>query len=946
MASHSNLTALACSAFLAATPAAYAQTPPAGQTGRVSGRITDKATGEGVYGALIIVAGTAKAVPADADGSYALDLAPGTYTLNVNSVGFKPQRFENVVVTAGQAVSLSAALQDNTAALGTVAVVGQKQTGTDVSLIKDLKQSEVVVSGVSAEQIVKTQDRDAAEVVKRIPGVTIQDSRFILVRGLSERYNTVMLNEAIAPSSEADVRAFSFDALPASAIDRILVFKSASPELPGDFAGGVVKVYTRNSATQNATVFNISSGYRAGTTLGTMLTSERSKTDFLGYDTGLRTMPGAFPQALGELSIEERVAAARQLSGGSWAPRRITAQPDLRLALGVTRVLDWGSAQVTTVTAATYSNTHEQVQIERASYEGFDAGQGRSTEAFHYFDERGTQNTRLGLIHNWSAQLNSRNKLEFRNLFNQLGANQVTVRKGFNYAEGTEVGEAVGLRYESRAIYSGQLQGTHDLADDRTTLTWTTGYSYTNRRQPDYRQYSYSRTIGDVDRPYTIGISSSPNTREGGRFFSTLTEHTVMASGQWERRFGADSAATPEQQPKVRAGFYAERKNRAFDARWPAFTKARFDTFDSNLLTLPIDEIFAPQNLNATTGFALSEGYTPSNHYTAGNTLGAGYLSGVLPVGARVLLTGGVRVEAYQQRLTSAIAQGPVTVDTLLVAVLPSVNATYNFSPRTLLRLAASKTLNRPEFRELAPFNFYDFEQNANIQGNPGLKPARIYNADVRYEFYPTPGELVSLGVFGKQFLNPIEKLIKPSGSLVYTYENTLRAWSAGVELEARQTFAQLTQSPLLQHFGLTLNASLIASRVTLTADQSRVQRSGRALQGQSPYIVNTGVFFQDDESGWLASVLYNVAGPRIFAVGSISQDPDIYERPRHQLDLTVAKRFGAHLEVKAGVQDLLNQRVQLTQDTNTDGQLTGIDENIARYRRGQYSTLGLTYRF
>lgn len=939
---HANV--LAFSAFLAAVPAAYAQTPAPAATGRITGKITDKATGEGVYGALVIVAGTSKAVPADADGSYSLELAPGTYTLTINSVGFKPQKVENVVVKANQTTTISAALQDNNTSLGTVAVVGQKQTGTDVSLIKDLKKSEVVVSGVSSEQIVKTQDRDAAEVVKRIPGVTIQDSRFVIVRGLVERYNTVMLNDAIAPSSEADVRAFSFDALPSSAIDRILIFKSGAPELPGDFAGGVVKVYTRNSALQNATVVNVIGGFRAGTTGQSFWSSERSDTDFLGFDNGLRSMPGAFPKTLNGLTTQQRVEAARQLST-SWAPRRLTAAPDLRFSLGLTRVFDWGSAQITTLTTASYSNTYEQVSVQRNGYENFEAALGRSRQAFNYQDERGTQNTRLSVVHNWSARLNPRTKIEFRNLFSQIGTNQVTVRRGFNYAQEEEQGQAVGLRYDSRTIYSGQLQGTHDLADDRTTLTWTAGYSYTNRRQPDYRQYAYTRAVNTTDA-FTLGIPNSADPRNGGRVFTDLQEHTPMVSGQWERRFGTDSTRLPEQQPKLRAGFYAEQKNRAFEARWPGFTKANFDQFDSSIQLLPIDQAFGLANINTTTGVALSESFNPANTYDVANTLTAGYVSGALPIGESLTLSGGARVEAYRLNLTSAIDAGPVRLDTLQLALLPSVNATWNFTPKSLVRVAASRTVNRPEFRELAPFVFFDFEQSAEIQGNPRLQPARIYNADVRYEFYPTPSELISVGVFGKQFYSPIERLIVPSPSLVYNIQNTDRAWSAGVELEARQTFAHLSANPVLQRFGLTLNASLIASRVQLTPEQQKVQVSNRRLQGQSPYIVNTGIFFQNDENGWLASALYNVAGPRIFAVGSISQDPDIYEMPRHQVDLTVAKRFGTHIEVKAGVQDLLNQRVQFTQDTNTDGRITGIDENIARFRRGQYSTLSFLYRF
>lgn len=936
------LSLLCCSLAL---PVAHAQsTTTSSANGLIEGRILDKATREGVFGAMVIAAGTDRAAPADAEGRYHLPLPAGTYTIKVASVGFKSQDFPNTRVGAGQTTMLDVTMIDQGTQLGTVSVVGQKQTGTEVGLITDLKKSEVVVSGISSEQIVKSQDRDASEVVKRIPGVTIQDSRFILVRGLAERYNTVMLNDAIAPSSEADVRAFSFDALPSAAIDRILIYKSAAPELPGDFAGGVVKVYTRNSAAQNATVVAVSGGHRLHTTFSKLLTSAHSGTDFLGFDNGLRSMPGAFPKSLGDLPVQERVEASRQLSS-NWSPQQRTAAPDLRLSLGVTRVFDWGATQITTVTAAMYSNTYEQVAIKRFNYENFDPALGRSTQQFAYADQRGTQNTRLGVVHNWAARFNNRNKIEFRNLFNQLGSNQVSVRRGFNYGEFNEVGEAVGLRYESRSMYSGQLQGTHDLADDRTTLTWTAGYAYTNRSQPDYRQYAYSRPLDSPTAPFTINIGNSPNPRAGGRFFSDLNEHTVMSSGQWERKFGADTLDA-DARPKLRAGFYAEQKNRDFAARWPAYVPARFDTFNAELLKLPIDQIFAPENINSTTGFALSEISKPSYKYQASNTLVAGYVGGVLPVGPHLNLTGGVRVETYRQYLKSGKDSGPVKVDTLQLAVLPSVNATWNFTKKSLVRVASSVTVNRPEFRELAPFNFYDFDQNAEIQGNPALKPARIYNADVRYEFYPTPGEIVSLGVFGKQFVNPIEKLVLPSGSPIYNFQNTRSAWSAGLELEARQTFAQLSPSPVLQRLGLTLNASLIASRVRLNEAQSRIQQSSRPLQGQSPYIINTGLFYQDDESGWLATLLYNVAGPRIFAVGAISQDPDIYEMPRHQVDFTVGKRFGQHLEVKGGVQDLLNQRVRLVQDTDTNGKITGVDEDIASFRRGQYSSLSVTYRF
>ncbi|RZK92942.1 MAG: TonB-dependent receptor, partial [Hymenobacter sp.] len=263
-----------------------------GQQGAIVGKVTDKQTGEGAIGATVLVTGTVQAAPVQPDGGYRLALAAGTYSITITYVGYKTQTLPGIVVRAGQTTSLNAALEPSATSLNEVTVTGVKQTGTEVALIQDLKKSEVVVSGVSSDQIVKTLDRDASEVVKRIPGVTIQNNNFIVIRGLAERYNTVLLNDALTPSSEVDTRSFSFDILPSSVIDRVLIFKSAAPELPGEFGGGVVKVYTRSSVLENTTSFTLSGWNRAGTTFANgYQQSSRSGTDWLGFDNGMRKAP-------------------------------------------------------------------------------------------------------------------------------------------------------------------------------------------------------------------------------------------------------------------------------------------------------------------------------------------------------------------------------------------------------------------------------------------------------------------------------------------------------------------------------------------------------------------------------------------------------------------------------------------------------------------------------
>src|SRR6476661_7595185 len=263
------------------------------QQGAIVGKVTDKKTGEGVIGATVLVTGTTQAAPVNVDGSYTLPLAPGTYNITMTYVGYKPLSFTGIEVRSKQNTTLNAVMEENATALTEVTVTGVKQTGTEVALIQDLKKSEVVVSGMSNDQIVKTLDRDAAEVVKRIPGVTVQNNNFIVIRGLAERYNTVLLNDALTPSAEVDTRSFSFDILPSSVIDRVLIFKSGAPELQGEFGGGVVKVYTKNSVLENSTSLTLSGWSRSVNTFqSTFLQSDHSSTDFLGFDNGQRKLPG------------------------------------------------------------------------------------------------------------------------------------------------------------------------------------------------------------------------------------------------------------------------------------------------------------------------------------------------------------------------------------------------------------------------------------------------------------------------------------------------------------------------------------------------------------------------------------------------------------------------------------------------------------------------------
>ncbi|MDB5263492.1 MAG: hypothetical protein JWQ14_2775 [Adhaeribacter sp.] len=924
--------------------------PAFSQTGILAGRIIDKTTQEPIIGATVAVTGTTQGATTDYEGRFRISLAPGTFDLSATYVSYKPLILPKVQVTAGNITTLNITMEESATALAAVTVTGARQTNTDISLINEIRKSNIIVSGMSAEQIVRAQDRDAAEVVKRIPGITIMDNRFIVVRGLSERYNSVMLNDALTPSSEVDVRAFSFDILPTSVIDRVLIYKSPAPELPGDFAGGAIKIYTKNTVNENATTFGISTSYRGGTTFENFNSYEGSKTDFLGFDNGTRKLPGSFPGTTAfqsNLSNTQKAQLGKQLPN-IWKFKTTTAAPDLRINFGLNRKFLLGNKKLSSISAISYSNARQNLFITRNNYTRYVPERAKEVN-WSYKDELSGQTTRVGILQNFSLILNDRNKLEFRNLFNQTGIDEATIRNGRQLDFFEEEEKNYFLRYESRSIITSQLQGTHASADDKNIITWNAGFNYINRQEPDLRRVRTTRQVGDEGtfEPVIPTATSSP--ANAGRFYSDLAEKGFIAGGQLEHVFGDADSVQKESNLRLKAGFYAERKDRRFDSRYFGYLFPFGSTADREAITSqPIDQTFSPQNLDATNGIILDELTRINDRYSAANTLGAAYLSLAKSIN-KFTLYGGVRGEYNYRQLTAADFSGNANVDDPRFYLLPSLNTSYNFNQRSLLRLAYGMTINRPEFREQASFSYYDFIENASIRGNNALKTATIHNLDMRYEFYPSPAELLSVGVFYKKFFNPIETIIQPgSGSNpIYGFSNADKATNLGVEAEVRKALISISESRFIQNHSLVLNASYIHSRVDLGNNTDvAVQDRKRALMGQSPYIVNGGLYFQDDEKGWQYALLYNVLGKRIYRVGSADTNPTVYEMPRHVIDLSVTKNFKNGLQLKAGVQDLFNQSFRFIQDTDLNGKITGFDDTIRNFNKGAYSTIGINYNF
>jgi TonB-dependent receptor len=401
----------------------------------------------------------------------------------------------------------------------------------------------------------------------------------------------------------------------------------------------------------------------------------------------------------------------------------------------------------------------------------------------------------------------------------------------------------------------------------------------------------------------------------------------------------------------IKGGFYLENKDRIFSSRNLGYAIANFMNFDYTMIYQPYDQILNNANINSTTGLTLDEDTRGADKYIAQNDLLATYLMTNIPY-KNWNITAGVRREDNRQSLQSAdITGNPIEANIDSVVYLPSLNVSYNLSKKTLLRFAYGKTINRPEFREMAPFSFYDFDNNFIISGNPNIQFSTIKNIDLRWEHYPSTNEVVSAALFYKQFENPIEQYFVPGvgsgGTRSFMPGNALAATSYGAEIDVRKSMGEWINKPFAKNLVVVANGSYIVSNIELSAASIETGLNpNRPMVGQSPYIVNTGLYYDNDSTGWQVSALYNVIGPRIAIVG-IPGVPEAYEMPRNVIDLTVAKNFDNGLGVRFGIQDLLNATSFMIQDANGDGKLNvDNDQVIQRFNRGTYFTMGIQYKF
>lgn len=931
--------------------------------GDIKGIIKDGKDGSPLIGVVVNIKNTTTAAVSDVDGKYELTgLKDGKYELIFSLISYKKET-KTVVLEGGNSVDLNIDLQvEGSKELKTVNVTGTRVTRTENAVLMEIKKSMSIVSGISAAQIGKTMDRNAAEVVRRVPGVTIQDDRFIIVRGLSDRYNTVWLNDAGTPSSETDKKAFSFDMIPSGLIDRILIAKTPSPELPGDFAGGMIKIYTTSLPDKNEFSAGIQTNYRAGST-GTSFNYEpHSSTDKFGYDDGKRELPKVIPSEKFNTNSNNIDAISKSFPNDNWVLKNKKLGPDMRFNMAASNIFKLNKVRLSNTFGLSYSSVSTNYNIDRQNWDS------TITENYHYKDLESKTRVSVGLLENIGIAFGN-SKIEFKNLYSQIGESKVVFRKSMTDSMFTndEIGYATS--YESKATYCSQLTGIHKSKSDKWVYNWTIGYNDLFKNTPDTRRLMYNRSQSGgsrrSDSVYYAQVSAAGDPAQGGgMYFAQLHEHIYSFSHNFTYKAKVKSFPFD-----INVGNYIEYRSRLFESREFAYgyksSLGGPGYVDTVLKFLPMDEIFSSNNVGKGQ-FLLDEKTDSTYQYLAKNRLLATYLSTKFSFAGFTVL-GGARYENNIQELKGhSDPNTPSNPKIETNYILPSANIAYNVSDNSLVRVAYGKTLNRPEFREWAPSKYYDFDERADVYGSlypsaasgkqqqgDTLKVSTIQNFDVRYELYPSPGEVLHIGGFYKSIKDPIQRVFLTNGNNVFSFANQLSAYVAGVEIEGRKNLRFMDKwfhTNAFESFYLLGNISISKSELKLGKNGVPATNSLGfvPLQGQSPYMVNVGIFYQGDRNGFQGSAMFNVYGPRMYALGyNVIGEETIGELPFKSLDASLSKTFFKHYILNVGVQNLLDSKFTFVTDANRDGKFDSThDKEYKTWQPGRYFSLGLKVKF
>jgi len=906
---------------------------------KLVGKVTDKDTGEELIGASVTVVGLNIGGLTNVDGEYMLMLPPGRYDIRVSYVGYQTLVVKNVEVREGQTNRQDVQLKVEASVTEEIVVEASVSAATEGALLVQRRKSSSISDAISAEQIRRTPDSDAAETVKRITGVSVVSGKYVYVRGLGERYSSTQLNGGNIPSPEPEKKVVPFDIIPASLIESITTIKTFLPDQPGNFAGGLVKIKTKEFPDEFQLTFSASGSFNNRAHFRSdVLTYPGSPTDWLGFDNGLRRLPSGLPTTLESRAIPtrgpQRAAIARLFNNGVFDPRIGTFGPNQGYSLAFADQVNIG-IPVGYIASITYSSDAVFKDNLEIFFPNAAAPTDPTVSRYQYRGQMSLYTVNLGGIMHFNFRLDDNNKIGLKGTYNRSLEDETRTARGIDiFYEPSQESVSSRLRLLERELLSTQITGNHYLGWlAKAELDWMFQYATAGRNEPDNRETLLS---GTSDEDLTIQQFRNQ------RFYANLFDR------QFDGFFNLSIPFTQwdNLKSKLKLGGLFLQKNRRFEARRFSYRPLNF----AAIRGVRPDELFTPERIERGDIEFIDDTF-PSDAYTAVERTLAGYVMLELPLFTQFRFVGGVRVEnnflnadAFFGPPASPI---PISGGFNQTNFLPSLNLIYSIGEEMNFRAGFSYTVAQPEMRELAPFRFDDYV--SSTYGNPFLEQTRITNLDFRWEWFPRFGELIAVSVFYKDLIKPLERIVLDEiGTVpIFSTINGKEARNFGAEFEIRKSLDFIAEP--LRDFSINLNLTLVRSNIVppdelvlynetigkqVTAAPPSL-RFERPLQGQSDYVLNVALGYQNIENGINVLLLYNIVGRRIIQLsGSQFILDNFYEEPRNQVDLAVSKSFGRNFTIKLIAKNLLDDRF-LT---------TILGRTAERFNTGRVLGLSFTY--
>ncbi len=874
---------------------------PAAARGRITGRVLDP-QGMGMPDVGIQVVGTTIGAMSGVDGRFTVANVPaGTVTLMARRIGFGSKTITGVVVRVGATTEQNIAMAPAAMQLAATTVTATQERGSVSAALDRQRNATAIINSVTSEQIAKSPDSDAAAAVGRVSGVSVQDGKYVFVRGLGDRYTTSSLNGARLPSPEPERKVVPLDLFPAGLIQSVTTSKTFTPDQPGDFAGAAVNIQTKEFPAQRTFVFSSASGYNASVTGRNTISAGNTGRDYFALGAARRELPsiirtyGTFDPQPGQGELNSLLGTFRN----RWSALPATGKPNGSFGVSVGGSDPILGQRFGYLLSGNYS---VQQNIKDRQVRAYALAGNGITEVDRFEGTSAGTGVLWGGLANVSTFLGRNTKVSLNNTYNRTSDNDARVETGTSENLGQRL-QITRLQMVERMIRSSQLAVEHSLFGGRQILDWSATASGVTRQEPDRSEIVYTLRDNAPAEWFAIGNEGAVRT------FGDLRENNYEGQVNYRMKF-----FDPANELTVKFGGLYRATDRA--AENFVYSAQGFGLSNVQRQLSPesiFDGRFTQPGSSAMRLVPLAQG----GSYTASDRLSAGYALMNWQVRPSINVVTGARVERSEVTVVASPTIGPaVTTRPTFTDVLPSLAVTYKASDNQNLRLSVSQTLARPEYRELAPLQFRDVLGGDNFLGNKDLVRSLIRNADLRWEWFPTRTEVFSVSLFGKQFDNPIERIyLGTSGTRIVSYQNAKRANNLGVELEARTGLGKLAQT--LENVSVFTNATIMRSQIVLRPGLASVTSSDRAMVGQAPYMVNTGITWNTASGRTSATLLYNTVGARIIDAGERPL-PDVKELPRNVVDFSLRFPVLAGISGRVDAKNILDAQYRIRQGTVT----------------------------